>query len=82
VDRRFAKQRPGEALQWGIIEWALTLGIQTYDLEGIDPASNSGTSRFKMKMGGRKVELPGKRAYPLTVAGRTMLRVGQWLGKV
>jgi lipid II:glycine glycyltransferase (peptidoglycan interpeptide bridge formation enzyme) len=82
VDRRFPKQRAGEAVQWGVMDWALENGIERYDLEGIDPERNPGTYRFKIKMGGRPVELPGKRAYPLGAAGRVALSVGRWMGKL
>lgn len=82
VDRCFAKQRPGEAVQWGIIEWAVENGLETYDLEGIDPENNPGTYQFKMKMGGKEVALPGKRAYSLSISGRIALKAGRWLGKI
>jgi lipid II:glycine glycyltransferase (peptidoglycan interpeptide bridge formation enzyme) len=64
------------------MDWALENGIERYDLEGIDPERNPGTYRFKIKMGGRPVELPGKRAYPLGAAGRVALSVGRWMGKL
>ena len=82
TDRRFSKQRPSEAVQWGIIEWAVENGLETYDLEGIDPENNMGTYQFKMKMGGKEIDLPGKCAYPLNSTGRIAVRVGQWLGKI
>jgi hypothetical protein len=82
VDRRFAKQRPGEAVHWGVIEWGMENGLETYDLEGIDPETNPGTYQFKMKMGGQRVSLPGKRAYPLGIAGRVVFKAGKWLGRI
>lgn len=81
-DRSFAKQRPGEAVQWAVIEWALEHGCHTYDLEGIVPGSNAGVYAFKRKMGGVEVDLPGKQAFPLCVRGAVMLRVARWLKRL
>jgi hypothetical protein len=82
VDRRFSKHRAGEAVQWAVIEWALQIGVETYDLEGLDAENNPGTYHFKMKMGGNEICLPGRRAYPLSPAGRLTLTVGQWLRRI
>jgi hypothetical protein len=82
VDRRFTKLRAGEAVQGAVIDWALARGIHRYDLEGIDRAGNPGTYQFKMKLGADELELPGRRAYPLTLAGRAALAVGQWTGRL
>ena len=82
VDRAYAKQRAGEAVHGAIIDWAIEQGIERYDLEGIDPAANPGTYAFKMKMGAREVVLPGRRAYPLTIAGRAAITAGRLLGKL
>lgn len=51
-DRRHAKFRAGEAVQWAVIEWAIEQGCELYDLEGIDPVKNPGVYEFKKKMGG------------------------------
>lgn len=82
TDRAFAKQRPGEAVQWAVIEWCLENGLRIYDLEGIDPKDNPSTSQFKRKMGGKEVVLPGKQAVALGVRGALLMHVGRWLGKL
>jgi CelD/BcsL family acetyltransferase involved in cellulose biosynthesis len=70
MDRDLRRQRPGEALYWGEIDWALQEGLRLFDLEGIDREHNPGTYDFKRRMGGTEVALPGKSAMPLTLAGR------------
>lgn len=59
TDRQYAKLSIGEALQWEVIEWALSQQCKKYDLEGIDEKKNSGTYHFKKKLGGEVVTLPG-----------------------
>ena len=81
-DRSFAKHRPGEAVQWAMIEWALQRQCTTYDLEGIVPDANSGVYAFKRRMGGAEVDLPGKQAFALDAWGALSLRVGRWLGRL
>lgn len=68
-DRRFAKYRAGEAVQWAVIEWAVEQGHKLYDLEGIDPAKNPGVYEFKKKMGGMTVALEGMLYRPLNWRG-------------
>jgi hypothetical protein len=70
TDRDVSRVRPGEALQWAVIEWALAQGCTLYDLEGIDPAGNAGTYEFKRKMGGVEIPLAAKKTIPLSWAGR------------
>jgi len=82
TDREFPKLRAGEAVQWAVIEWCLENGLRTYDLEGIEPQGNPGTSQFKRKMGGKEAILPGKIAYPLNNAGKIALKAGRLLGKI
>ncbi len=82
TDRKFAKLRAGEALQWAVIQWAKKNGLEIYDLEGIDPVANPGTYKFKRKMGGAEITLPGKRAYALAWRGMLTLKLGKWLGRV
>jgi len=81
-DRTFSKERPGEALQWGIIEWALQQGIEKYDLEGIDPLNNPGVAAFKKKMGGAVISLSGKKVYPLNLIGNILVFAGKKLRKI
>jgi CelD/BcsL family acetyltransferase involved in cellulose biosynthesis len=70
TDRELAKNRPGEALHWAIVEWALVTGCTLYDLEGIDPKGNAGTYEFKRKMGGEEIVLPDIQLSPLDWGGR------------
>lgn len=71
VDRAFSKLNIGEAIQWEIIEWALSQNCKLYDLEGIDPKNNPGTYNFKKKLGGEIITLPGKKIYLLNRTMRT-----------
>ena len=82
VDRAFSKQRTGEAVQVAILNWAIDQGVERYDLEGIDAVGNPGTYHFKMKMGGREVDLRGRRAHPLGVLGHVALEIGRRLGRI
>jgi lipid II:glycine glycyltransferase (peptidoglycan interpeptide bridge formation enzyme) len=59
VDRAYSRHRPGEAVQWAVMQWAVEQGCGLYDLEGIDPVNNPGTYAFKKKMGGTEVSFPG-----------------------
>jgi len=70
TDRELAGQRPGEALHWAVIEWALARGCVLYDLEGIDPVGNPGTYEFKRKMGGQEVPLASTEVIGLSWLGR------------
>lgn len=81
-NRSFSYQSPSEAVQWAVIEWACEKGIKTYDLEGIDPKKNPGVYRFKHKIGGVEITLPGKYAYPLNLRGRIALSVRRWLCRI
>lgn len=82
TDRAFARQRPGEAVQWAVMEWALAEGLEIYDLEGIDPENNPGVCAFKRKMGGDEITLSGKYAYSLNLRGEIALRAGILLHKI
>lgn len=68
-DRKHAKFRAGEAVQWAVIEWAVEQGCDLYDLEGIDPVENPGVYEFKKKMGGVEVTLEGMNYRPLDWRG-------------
>lgn len=81
-DRRFSKYRVSEAVQWQIIRDGVASGMIRYDLEGIDPAANSGVCAFKRKMGGHEVALRGMEATPLTWAGRVAVVMGCRLGRL
>ena len=80
ADRAFSRQRVAEAVQWAVIEWALSKDCRVYDLEGIDPVRNPGTYQFKKKMGGREVELPGEIFVPLNLRGRVLAMALRWRG--
>lgn len=68
VNREFSHLCIGEALQWEIIEWALSKNCKKYDLEGIaSPEQNSGVDRFKKKLGGTVIAYPGVQIYPLYI---------------
>ena len=72
TDRELSKQRPGEALHWAIIEWALAQGCTLYDLEGIDPKGNAGTYEFKRKMGGEEVHLAAQEVVAFSLLGHAV----------
>lgn len=72
TDRNYSQFRAGEAVQWSIILDGIKKGATLYDLEGIDEQSNSGTAAFKKKMGGRNLQLIGRRAHPLGLSGKAM----------
>lgn len=63
VDRMYSKFCIGEALQWGIVEWAIHNKCKLYDLEGIDLREKYGTSYFKKKLGGEIIRMPKKNIY-------------------
>lgn len=46
-------------LQWKSIEWLKSLGIENYDLGGIDPDENPGVYNFKLNLAGKN----GKEIY-------------------
>ncbi|MBC24424.1 MAG: hypothetical protein CMJ32_10985 [Phycisphaerae bacterium] len=47
-------------LQWHVIRRCHDAGVRWYDLGGIDTDDNPDVYRFKDRMGGKKVELPGQ----------------------
>jgi hypothetical protein len=69
TNRDLAELRPGEAVQWAVIEWALSQGCEVYDLEGIDPVGNPGVYQFKKKMGGREIGLEQIHLSPFGLRG-------------
>lgn len=46
------KSRGSYLLHWKLIEWLKETGITTYDLHGINPATNPGTYKFKLDLCG------------------------------
>ncbi len=65
VNRDFAHLCIGEALQWEIIEWAISKNCKKYDLEGISAKQNGGVDKFKKKLGGTVIAYPSIQIYPL-----------------
>jgi lipid II:glycine glycyltransferase (peptidoglycan interpeptide bridge formation enzyme) len=72
-------------VQWRVLEWLKGRGCQWYNLNGINPARNAGTYRFKSRLAGvhgRDVRFLGQfDAYPnaamrLLVSAAELLRVG------
>lgn len=56
MDRAFARELPGEALMWRILEWGAESGYKTYDFGGAGkPGEQYGVRDFKAKFGGRLV---------------------------
>lgn len=82
TDRELSRQRVGEAVQWAVIEWAVSHGCVRYDLEGIDPVNNPGVYAFKKKMGGDEVVLCGKNSHALSLRGQVLKLVGEWTGRL
>lgn len=72
TDRNYGHLRAGEAVQWNIILDGIRQGATRYDLEGVDDQSNPGTAAFKKKMGGRNLQLIGRRAHPLGPIGKAI----------
>lgn len=70
VDRKYAKQRAGEFVQWSVIEWACDHQCARYDLEGIDEIKNPGVAAFKKKMGGELITLQDPEIYSFDWKGK------------
>ena len=70
VDRKYAKLRAGEFIQWAVIEWACEHNYMLYDLEGIDEVKNPGVAAFKKKMGGEIISLSSSKVYEFNFKGR------------
>lgn len=67
TNKNLSKFGPCESLHWHIIKKAKNIGIQLYDLEGIDRINNVGVFKFKKRMGGDIKELIGLEYYPLNI---------------
>lgn len=46
------KSRGSYLLHWKLIQWLKEIGVATYDLHGINPATNPGTHKFKADLCG------------------------------
>lgn len=78
MDRQYSKLRPGEFVQWAVMEWACEKKCTLYDLEGIDEENNPGVSAFKKKMGGVVITLPGFETKPFNIKG---ICAAKWVRK-
>jgi len=68
-------------LQWQAIVKSKTAGCLWYDLGGIDPEGNPGVYRFKKRMGGVEVVLPGPFEYEASGWRVPLTSAGEWLYK-
>lgn len=75
TDRSFSRSCGGAALQWAVMDWALSRNCDRYDLEGIDPIGNPGTYAFKKKLGGDEVLLVGRMLEPISLTGHILAPV-------
>jgi len=82
TDRSSSKHCPGEAVLWYQVAWAVDAGLSVYDQEGIDEEGNPGCYKFKKRLGGEEITLPGLHAHPYGALGRTVLTLGRWVGKI
>jgi lipid II:glycine glycyltransferase (peptidoglycan interpeptide bridge formation enzyme) len=76
------KSRGSYLLQWKIIEILKDRGAAIYDLNGINPARNPGTYRFKRDLAGkhgREVVFLGKFDATAGSVGHSLIRVGDLL---
>jgi hypothetical protein len=64
-------------LQWATIEHAKAQGLQWYDLGGIDPEDNPGVYRFKSRMGGVDVTVPGPYDFTPSRSRGLVVRAGE-----
>ena len=76
------KTRGSYLLHWKLIEWLKDAGIKTYDLHGINPASNPGTYKFKADLcgsNGQDVHFLGQFDSHTSLLSRSCVAVGDRL---
>ncbi|MBV5329109.1 MAG: peptidoglycan bridge formation glycyltransferase FemA/FemB family protein [Chlorobium sp.] len=66
-------------LQWEVIKKAKALGCRWYDLGGIDPVNNPGVYRFKQRMGGMEITIPGPYEKKASGARAILVQTGEKL---
>ena len=81
-DRHYSRYRVSEAIQWEIIQDGVLLGIERYDLEGIDPIKNPSVYQFKQKLGGTEVSLQGMEVTSFSWIGKSIVNIGRCLEKI
>jgi len=64
IQKNSSPSHPLKSEIWGK---AKNIGLQSYDLEGIDRFNNIGVFKFKKRMGGDIKELIGLEYYPLNI---------------
>jgi hypothetical protein len=64
-------------LQWEVIKQAKAMGCRWYDLGGIDSEKNPGVYRFKQRMGGMEVTIPGPYEKRATGARAFLVHIGE-----
>lgn len=82
TERSSSKQCPGEAVLWHQVAWGVDAGLSIYDQEGIDEENNPGCYKFKKRLGGEEVTLPGLHAQPFGIFGGAVLALGRLAGKL
>ena len=76
------KSRGSYLLHWKVIEWLRGLGIEQYDLHGINPVSNPGTYKFKADLcgpNGRDVTFLGRFECQTNVTSSLCVWGGDWV---
>jgi lipid II:glycine glycyltransferase (peptidoglycan interpeptide bridge formation enzyme) len=64
-------------LQWEVIKKAKEMGCRWYDLGGIDHEKNPGVYRFKQRMGGMEVTIPGPYEKRATGTRAILVQIGE-----
>ena len=78
TDRAFSRERVGEAVQWALIEWALSRDCVLFDQEGVDPHNNPSGYAFKQKLGGEEIILEGRQYLPCSARGHLITWLDQY----
>lgn len=68
-------------LQWQAIQKSKTAGCLWYDLGGIDPVGNPGVYRFKKRMGGEEITMPGPFEFKATGWRAGLTSIGEKMYK-
>ena len=76
------KNRGSYLLHWKLIEWLKEGGVTTYDLHGINPATNPGTYKFKADLcgsNGQDVHFLGQFDTHTSLLSYCCVALGDWL---